>query len=465
MGAVLRRGAGVDLARDRLRIEIVERWLVPDEELMGMPLAPNAQPDPDPVLRALDALAEEQRRLHEAEFRRTISAVAAWRTALADEGAPGAVDTPYQCGFLVDLGLALQVSERTAKILVSTADLLERGMPAVWARFARGDAGWRTMQIVSAAAEGLDPAVLPRFDEAAAERIGTTPVPRLGEVLRRVRERLQASTADDRHERARQQRRVIVEPGPDGMGWLHAHLPATTLLAVEHQLAKAAIAAAGAEGETRGVGVLKADVLEDVLLQGLRRDADPADPALRVPARRGVEPRISILIPAMTALGHAAVPPVLAGYGPIRIRTALRLAGTAKSWVRVLTDPFTGAPVSLGREKYRPTKDMRRLIRLLDGGGRGPGCPQGPDQPDIDHVRSFRLHGEDGATEIDNLVLLSRRHHGITTAGEVDVGLLPDRTLVWRNASTGAVHLTRPQDPPEPTPIPPGLLDEDDCPF
>src|SRR5205085_88610 len=112
------------------------------------------------------------------------------------------------------------------------------------------------------------------------------------------------------------------------------------------------------------------------------------------------------------------------------------------------------------------SKDMRALIRLLDGGGRGPGCPQGPEQPDIDHVRSFTLHDEGGETEIDDLVLLSRRHHGIKTAGEAELDVLPDRTLAWRTAS-GTVHLTRPHDPwePTPTPIPPDLVDEDDCPF
>lgn len=456
--------AGLDVRRHRVRIERVERWTLPDDELLGMPLAPNARPDPDPVLEALTVLAEHQRSLHRAEFRRVQAALAAWHAALADEGLPGAANTPYQRGFLLDLGLTLGVSERTAGILVHTADALQTAMPLTWARFAAADVPWRVMQQVHAAIEGLDPAVLPAFDEAAARKVVEVPVPRLPDALRRLRERLQASTADERHDRARQRRHVQIEPGADGMGWLHAHLPMTTLLGIDHQLSKAAVAAKGEPGETRSVGALKADVLDDGLMSFLRRGADPEDPALLVPARRGVEPRISILIPAMTALGHADVPATLAGYGPIGIRTALRLAGTAKSWVRVLTDPFTGAALSLGRKKYRPTKDMRALIRLLDGGGRGPGCPQGPEQPDIDHVRSFTLHDEGGETAIDNLVLLSRRHHGIKTAGEAELDLLPDRTLAWRTAS-GTVHLTRPHDPPEPTPIPPDLVDEDDCPF
>jgi hypothetical protein len=197
----------------------------------------------------------------------------------------------------------------------------------------------------------------------------------------------------------------------------------------------------------------------------LRRDADATDPDVLVPGRRGVEPRIFVTIPAMTVLGHATAPATLQGYGPIGMRTAIRLAGGSRSpWVRVLTEPFTGAILTLGRKKYRPTKDMRTLLRLLDGGARGPGRPRGPDETDVDHNRSFTLRDERGETAIDNLMLLSRRDHGIKTAGEADVRLLQDRTSVWTTRS-GNTYVTRRHDPPEPTPIPAALIDPDDCPF
>ena len=61
-------------------------------------------------------------------------------------------------------------------------------------------------------------------------------------------------------------------------------------------------------------------------------------------------------------------------------------------------------------------------------------------------------------------MLLSRSDHGTKTAGEVDVDLLLDRTAVWETRS-GNKYVTRPHDPPEATPIPPELIDADDCPF
>ena len=93
----------------------------------------------------------------------------------------------------------------------------------------------------------------------------------------------------------------------------------------------------------------------------------------------------------------------------------------------------------------------------------GPGRPRGPDETDIDHVESFRLHDEGGETSVQNLMLLSRADHVVKTAGEADVDLLIDRTVVWETRS-GNKHVTRPHDPPQPTPIPPELVDEDDCP-
>ena len=454
----------LDPARHRVRIGITDRLDVPPSERGRFPKAPNALPTPDPVFAALEEVEDAHAALRRSEVRRVTAAVAAWRAARAEEDDPGASGTPYQNGFFLDLGMKLQVAAGTARALVQSAETLQADAPQVWGLFAAGRVPWRAMQAVHAALDGLAAEVLPAFDAGAARKVLEVPVPRLPEALRRLAERLQPTTADDRHDRAARRRHVTVVPAADGMGWLHAFLPMVDLAGLDHQLSKAAVAAAGRPGEDRGVQQLRADVLRDGLRGFLRRKADGDDADLLVPHRRGVEARVAILIPAMTALGHSTAPAVLQGYGPIGIRTAMRLAGEAKSWIRVLTDPFTGAVQSLGRTKYRPTKDMRTLIRLLDGGGRGPGCPRGPDDVDLDHTRAFRHRGEHGETAVDNLVSLSRTHHGTKTAGVADVDLLPDRTVVWQTAC-GNKYVTRPHDPPEPTPIPPHLIDPDDCPF
>jgi hypothetical protein len=346
--------------------------------------------------------------------------------------------------------------------MVHCADRIERVLPAVWERFVAGEHPWRAMQMVHAATDGLAEEVLPRFDEEAVVVLAETPVPQLPDALRRLAERLQASTAEDRHAKAMQRRSVTIDPAADGMGWLHAYLSMEALAGIDHQLTKAALAERKRSDGAGGIGVLRADILQDGLIDALSRDATRSD-AL-VPARRGIQAKVAVLIPAMTVLGHSTAPATLQGYGVIGMKTALRLAGEAKSWVRVLTDPFSGAFLNLGRKKYRPTADMRTMLRLLDGGGRGPGCTRGPEDTEVDHNRSFRLHGEQGETAIDNLMLLSRFDHGQKTAGETDVGLLKDRTGIFTTRS-GNRYVTRPPDPLVATPVPPQLVDPDDVPF
>ncbi|MGN6444726.1 DUF222 domain-containing protein [Amnibacterium sp.] len=453
--------AGLEPTTWRLTVEAVERWAVDDAAAAHLPCAPNAKPDPDPLFEALAVVAEQQRWHNRSEMRRIVAAVAAWRIAQAREGA-GAANTPYLNGFFQDLGLQLGTVWTTARNTVHLADRVERSLPAVWQRFLAAEVPWSSMRAVHAAMEGMDEIVLPAYDDGACTILAEVPAPQVRDALRRLAERLQASSADDRRARAMRRRSVIVEAGKDGMGWLHAYLPMEALLTIDRQLTKAAVLEHGRSGGAVGIGALRADLLQDGLIEALANDASRED-AL-IPERRGVQAKVVVLLPAMTALGRSRQPAVLQGYGPIGIRTALGLAGTAKNWIRVLTDPFTGVPVSLGRERYRPTADMRTLLRVLDGGGRGPGRPCAPEQAEVDHNRSFWKNGEGGATAIDNLMLLSHFDHGLKTAGEIDVVQLADRTAIV-TTSAGNRYVTRPLDPLGPTPVPPDLLDPDDCPF
>jgi hypothetical protein len=245
------------------------------------------------------------------------------------------------------------------------------------------------------------------------------------------------------------------------MADLVLHGAVADLLGMDHQLQQAAVAAAGRRGETRTVAQLRADLLVDVLMEGCRRDADPDDDRLSVPDRVGVEPVVHVFVPAMTLLGHSDAPATLAGYGPIDLETAKRLAGSAKTWIRVLTHPVTGTVVDVDRQRYRPPEDLRRLVTLLDGTCR---CGCGRRRGDLDHVREWAIHR--GRTAIDNLVLLARRDHVMKGSGQYDLRLKPDRSVVWTSI-WGTRIVVPPDDPPEPTPVPPAPTDLDPgpCPF
>ena len=453
--------AGLDPVSWRLTLELVERWTVDPAEVASLPVAPNAKPDPDPVFEALAVAGEQQTFLHRAEFRRVRAAVAAWRLAQAVEG-EGASDTHYLIGFFQDLGLTLGVAGSTAKNMVHAAYRIEQSLPQVWAVFRDARVPWRAMQAVHAAIDGLHDEVLPAFDEQAVTVLDETPTVLLKDALRRLAERLQASTADDRHDAAMRRRSVTVEAARDGMGWLHAYLPMTAVKAIDHQLQKAAIHERQRSKDAGGIGVLRADILQDGLIDALAKDSTRPD-AL-VPARRGIQPKIGILIPAMTALGHSDVPPILQGYGPIGIRTALKLAGEAKSWIRVLTDPFTGAVVNIGRTRYRPTSDMRTLLRLLDGGGEALGARETRTTPRSITTGPSGCMANRATPRSTTSCCCPTSTTAPKTAGETDVGMLKDRTAIFTTAS-GNRYVTRPHDPPEPTPVPLDVIDEGDCPF
>jgi hypothetical protein len=179
--------AGMDPAAWSVRVTIEDWTDVPAEERVGIPWAPNAMPEPSPLFAALAEVEDEQRLLQRLEARRVAAAVRAWRAALADEGLPTASNTPYQKGFFLDLGAKLKVADSTAKTLVHTADRLERDLPLVWAHFQAGRAPWRAMQIVHAAIDGLDPAVLPAFDARAVLKLDEVLTPSLPDALRRLR--------------------------------------------------------------------------------------------------------------------------------------------------------------------------------------------------------------------------------------------------------------------------------------
>ncbi|MFD1720753.1 HNH endonuclease signature motif containing protein [Amnibacterium endophyticum] len=453
----------LDPAATTVRLVHLLETEVPEDVWEALEVADDSIAEPDPVLAALDEVSGHQLLLQRAEAQRVLAAVAAWRAALAEEAEPRASNTPYQRGVLADLAHRLKVAQQTARSLVHTAMDLEEALPAVWRYFRDGLTTWRVMQTVHTHLDGLDPALHPEFDAAALRKIVEVSPTGLPDALRRLRERLQASTADDRHERASARRHVAVEPAADGMAWLHAYLPAVDALALDHQLTKAAVHARGRQGETRGVGQLRADVLVDGLRQALRKPRRAGRGTL-VPGRRGVEPQVCVTIPALTALGHSREPATLEGYGTIGLRTALRLAGEAKAWVRVLTDPVTGGVLALGRTRYRPSKDMRVLLRMLDGGTRGPTRPRAPGEAEVDHVVPYRQDGAGGPTEIGNLVLLTHREHRDKTDEALAYGLLPDRTALWRTP-TGTTIVTRPVEPLTPTLVPPELIDPDDCPF
>ncbi len=93
------------------------------------------------------------------------------------------------------------------------------------------------------------------------------------------------------------------------------------------------------------------------------------------------------------------------------VRRALAATTLCNGWVRrILRDPHTGNILDVGRAHRRFTPRQRRALVIRDGGCGFPGCDRKPKWCDAHHLRPWE---DDGPTDLDNGVLLCRRHHNL----------------------------------------------------
>lgn len=364
--------------------------------------------------------------------------------------------------FFKSMALLTRRSPMTIARQVDAATILRDRMPKTWAVFLLGETTWTRAELAVRSADGLDAEHWPAYDERAAALVVTST--RLKDDLRKTRERLQDDTAAKRARTTHERRHTLLELGADGGAAFVASGLAADWLPVAEALQKAAVAAHGAEGETRSVSALRHDIALDLLDEGLRRHAEDGS---RVPQRRPATVTLVLTVPALAWLGHTTEQAQLGGYGPIDMETAKRLAGTATSFIRVLTDPVTGVRLTMDRRTHKPPVDLDRWVRIRDGRSRFPGSNRSAWLCDVDHAREWQHLGP---TNDVNLITLDRPTHNAKSAGLIEEALLDSGVVDWRNL-WGSRFSDPPNDPLDPAP--PALLprsatphdDDAPCPF
>ncbi|MGT2461758.1 DUF222 domain-containing protein [Sinomonas atrocyanea] len=226
----------------------------------------------------------------------------------------------------------------------------------------------------------------------------------LGRQLRRVAERHAAEPLALRKAKAREHRRVDIEPAGDAMCWLTAYLPLEDAAAIDTRLESMARSLQSAS-EGRTLPQLRADVFADLLTAALTDDGRPA---------AGPRAQIIATIPLGTLEGSGSAPGEILGYGPLDPDAARLLASQAATWTRLWVDPGTGAPLALGRTRYRPSAAMRRQLGARDVVCRFPGCDRPSTATEADHTTAWASGGE---TSTGNLALLCREHHRLKSEG------------------------------------------------
>lgn len=243
---------------------------------------------------------------------------------------------------------------------------------------------------------------------------------RLRREIAHARHALVPEAAAALDEAAHARRHLDVARTFDGAVAVHGLLDAEggeTLLA-----ALTALAVPGEATDGRTPGQRRADALVDLCRSRLDDGA--------LPLAGGVRPHLAVLVPysALTQSVYAAEGPRAAavdrfraaaeaiGTGPVGAETswgsvagpdtARRLACDA-SIARVITGP-AGEPLDVGRRTRTIPAAIRTALVVRDRGCVFPGCDRPPQWTDAHHVRHW---ADGGATSLDNLALLCRRHH------------------------------------------------------
>lgn len=341
-----------------------------------------------------------------------------------------------------EVALALRIPERSAETLIAEAKILSQSLPLTSAGLSAGDFSYRHAKSIINHAVTLPEALHSEFETRVLPYATRLTVSKFEQKARTTRERMDASTIAQRHATSLADRETRFEPAKDGMGWLHLYTSATAALAAYNRADEGAREMDG-PNEERTLAQLRADFMADLLLDGA------------IPGRGeyGVRPWVAVTVPALSMLGHQRKHgswsaheeielPVLEGYGPIDVDTAKRLAGSAKTWLRVLTHPETGVTLSVGRDRYKVPADLRAWLRLRDGTCRKPGCNRAAARCDLDHTQEWQ-HG--GQTAHDNLSHLCPMHHDEKHHTAVKISHLPNGDIEWTLAS-GRSYISEPSD-------------------
>ncbi|MCJ1685261.1 HNH endonuclease signature motif containing protein [Rathayibacter sp. VKM Ac-2928] len=353
-----------------------------------------------------------------------------------------------------ELAVTLGVSEREVCRRLETAQMLMEHLPLTRALLRDARILWEVGEAICRTASTLPEASRAAREDRAADAALTMTTTQLRRALTRWREELHEQPLAERHARAREDRAVWVTPDVDGMATLCIHAPAPVVSGSYDRLRRIARTLRD-NGDPRTLQQLSVDAAVDLLCDGDIAGTTPnkehrPDPTF-VP---GIRAEIRLTLAASTAVGLDDAPADLDGYGPVPAEIARELIRTAASFTRVLTDPETGAVVSVGRTHRVPPPQMRLHLQLRDQTCRFAGCTRPATTSEADHTLEWRNGGE---TSLENLVSLCTSHHHLRHGDQWTYDQVDDVTIVW-TSPTGRRISNRPPPlpgrPPDPPPRP-----------
>lgn len=360
-----------------------------------------------------------------------------------------------------ELSMRLQLPAATIRNRAHETDVLQRRLPQVWRRFRDGFASYPDVRIaldaIAGFVDGTDEAnaaarlgQLAAFDDALAEAIGRVTTSRFRQKARVLRARFEgAAETNARHARAVADRRVVIEHDDQGMAWVQLYTTSVEAARVHARLNATAAEASGAVGEHRTTDQLRADLAATWLTGEGTATAVRTEVIVTVPALSLIGTGTDLAGKGTDRVGWGSDTAELEGVGPIDEVTARQLFADAPSFLRLVTDPVSGAPLNLGRTRYRVTKAQRRWLELKYGRCTRPGCNRLAASADVDHLIDWLVGGR---TDEPNLAPTCRPDHCLKHLTRFRVGKTRDGAIRW-TTPFGFVTETRPKHigPPGPS--------------
>lgn len=334
-----------------------------------------------------------------------------------------------------EIGVALHWSRGTAAGRVGDAVRLTTQLSATLELWEAGRLDARKVSAICDAALTLSAEHVPAVEARVLRRAPEQTLAQLKAALKRAVIAVYPAGAAERHDTARAQRRVVINPEPDGMASMWALLSAPDALASYEWLTR--LARGLGASDPRCMHARRADLLVD-LLTGRLRHADHGQ-GLPVPVRPGA-PLVHVVVGLATLRGTSTEPAELVGHGPVHAELAREIAADA-TWERLVADPLSGALLDHGRTTYTPPRALAEFVRARDVYCRFPGCRRQARHGELDHVIPYPA----GPTSEVNLAAYCVHHHHLKHEAGWQVRMLPGGSLEWITPA-GHRHTTRPHD-------------------
>lgn len=321
--------------------------------------------------------------------------------------------------FVTEAAMVSRQPQRVVRKKLTTAEGLRNLCPATLAELCLGNITTKSAIEIVSSAQDLQPEQVGQLEQVLLPVARTSTDDTVTRHASKLRARMLPQTAQERHEKDHRSRYVRWWAEKNGMALVQAYVAAPFAMALVNTLNWHREDLRDPNDE-RTDEQIRADIFCDVFLNGW--------PETKGAAAR---PRVTITIPAVEMLvDRNRSLADLEGYGPIPMGLALQMAKEAPSFLRVLTDPWTGAPIDIGRQRYRPSQVLRDFLRVRDEHCRFPGCRKQPDNSEIDHIKDWAKGGE---TSKRNTRLLCRQHQMYKHALGWQSTYMPDGSVLWRS--------------------------------